>query len=75
MKLRIGLITSEFPPDFGGVETYAWQLAKELGARPDLQVTVYVPPKSAGVTAPQNVTIERPRAQTRNATPTLLRSE
>ncbi len=58
MKLRIGLITSEFPPDFGGVETYAWQLTKELGARPDLQVTVYVPPKSAGVTAPQNVTIK-----------------
>ena len=58
MTLRIGLVTSEFPPDLGGVETYAWQLAKELGQRPDLQVTVYAPPKSASITAPPGVTIK-----------------
>lgn len=58
MTLRIGLITSEFPPDLGGVETYAWQLAKELGQRPDLQVTVYAPPKSATVNPPPGVTIK-----------------
>jgi phosphatidylinositol alpha-1,6-mannosyltransferase len=58
MTLRIGLITSEFPPDLGGVETYAWQLAKELGQRPDLHVTVYAPPKSASITAPPGVTIK-----------------
>jgi len=29
--MRIGLVTSEFPPDLGGVETYAYQLAAELG--------------------------------------------
>lgn len=58
MTLRIGLITSEFPPDLGGVETYAWQLARELGRRQGLRVTVYAPPKSAGVTAPPGVTIK-----------------
>ena len=58
MRLRIGLITSEFPPDLGGVETYAWQLARELGRRQDLEVTVYAPPKSATVTAPAGVTIK-----------------
>ncbi len=58
MRLRIGLVTSEFPPDHGGVETYAWQLAKELGQRPDMQVTVYAPPNSAGIAAPPGVTIK-----------------
>jgi phosphatidylinositol alpha-1,6-mannosyltransferase len=58
MKLRIGLVTSEFPPDHGGVETYAWQLAHELGQRPDLQVTVYAPPGAATVPAPPGVTIK-----------------
>jgi phosphatidylinositol alpha-1,6-mannosyltransferase len=58
MTLRIGLITSEFPPDLGGVETYAWQLARELGRRSDLQVTVYAPPKSATTTPPPGVIIK-----------------
>jgi len=58
MSLRIGLITSEFPPDHGGVETYGWQLAKELGQRPDLQITIYAPPRSAKITAPPGVTIK-----------------
>ena len=58
MTLRIGLITSEFPPDHGGVETYAWQLANELGQRPDMHVTVYAPPKSASIAAPPGVTIK-----------------
>ena len=58
MTLRIGLITSEFPPDLGGVETYAWQLASELGRRPGLQVTVYAPSKSATVNPPPGVKIK-----------------
>lgn len=57
MSLRIGLVTSEFPPDYGGVENYAWHLAKELGKRPDLHVTVYAPHKSANIAAPDGVTI------------------
>lgn len=48
-RLRIGLVTSEFPPDIGGVETYAAQFAAELARRPGLDVTVYAPPASAGV--------------------------
>jgi len=58
MTLRIGLVTSEFPPDHGGVETYAWQLAKELGQRPGMHVTVYAPPNSAGTAAPPGVAIK-----------------
>jgi len=58
MTLRIGLITSEFPPDHGGVETYSWQLAKELGQRPNIQVTVYAPPQSASVSPPPGVTLK-----------------
>jgi glycosyltransferase involved in cell wall biosynthesis len=58
VSLRIGLVTSEFPPDLGGVETYAWQLARELGQRQELQVTVYAPHKSADITPPLGVTIK-----------------
>jgi len=58
MTIRIGLVSSEFPPDLGGVETYAWQLASELGRRTDLQVTAYVPPKSANIEPPPGVTIK-----------------
>lgn len=58
MTLRIGLLTSEFPPDLGGVETYAWQLAHELGQRPGLQVTVYAPPRSVAVLPPPGVAIK-----------------
>lgn len=56
--LRVGLLTSEFPPAYGGVETYSWQLAKELGQRRGLKVTVYVPPASRMVTPPRGVTIK-----------------
>jgi len=58
MTLRIGLITSEFPPDHGGVETYAWQLARELGTRPELHVTVFAPHKAASVKPPPGVIIK-----------------
>jgi phosphatidylinositol alpha-1,6-mannosyltransferase len=56
--MRVGLVSSEFPPDLGGVETYAWQLAKELGQRPGLEVTAYVPEKSVTVTPPVGVKIK-----------------
>ncbi|NMF87364.1 glycosyltransferase family 4 protein [Aromatoleum petrolei] len=57
MTLRIGLVTSEFPPDLGGVETYSWQLARELGSRHDVAVTVFAPPTARDVVPPPNVTI------------------
>lgn len=53
--MRIGLVTSEFPPDIGGVETYAWQLAAELARRPGFDVTVYAPPASARAELPPGV--------------------
>ena len=56
--MRVGLITSEFPPDLGGVETYSWQLARELGRRNDLEVTVYAPPASAGIVMPDRVALK-----------------
>ena len=58
MTLRVGLVSSEFPPDLGGVETYAWQLAIELGQRPEVQVTVYAPPASAAIAPPPGVSIK-----------------
>ena len=56
--MRVGLVTSEFPPDLGGVETYSWQLASELGRRHNLQVTVYAPPKSTKIAPPPGVTLK-----------------
>ncbi len=58
MTLRVGMVTSEFPPDIGGVETYAWQLATALGRRPNLSVTVYVPRKSADIDPPPGVELK-----------------
>ena len=57
-SVRVGLVTSEFPPDLGGVETYAWQLSGELGRRKDLEVTVYAPPASAGIAMPDRVALK-----------------
>ncbi|HMM75031.1 MAG TPA: glycosyltransferase family 4 protein [Gammaproteobacteria bacterium] len=56
--MRIGLVTSEFPPDVGGVETYACQLAAEFGRRPGLTVTVYCPRASKDFDPPPNVSIK-----------------
>lgn len=56
-RLRVGLVTSEFPPDLGGVETYAWQLAAELGRRAELDVSVYAPPSAARAASPPCVRV------------------
>lgn len=58
MTTRIGLVTSEFPPDLGGVETYSWHLAAELGRRPGIEVTVYCPRGSGDVTPPDGVVMK-----------------
>jgi len=57
MTIRVGLVTSEFPPDLGGVETYSWQLARELGSRREVEVTVYAPPTARSLAPPPGVTI------------------
>ncbi len=56
--MRIGLVTSEFPPDIGGVETYAVQFAAELARRPGIEVTVYAPPASARADVPAGIRIQ-----------------
>lgn len=53
--MHIGLVTSEFPPDIGGVETYAWQYAAALGRLPGHDVTVYAPRSSDGQSPPPGV--------------------
>ncbi len=45
--MRIGIIAPEFPPDIGGVETYAYQFATELG-RKGHDVLVFTPPHKEG---------------------------
>lgn len=57
-RMRIGLVTSEFPPEVGGVETYAYQYAAELGRRPEFDVTVYAPPSAARAEPIPGVTIK-----------------
>lgn len=45
--MRIGLISAEFPPERGGVQTYAWEYASEL-ARRGHEVTVFTQPHEGG---------------------------
>ena len=47
--MHIGIVSPEFPPDFGGVETYAYEYAKALSAS-GYQVSVYTLQRSPAVT-------------------------
>lgn len=38
--MRIAIVSPEFPPDIGGIETYAWEFTRELASRGH-QVTVF----------------------------------
>ena len=38
--MRIAIVSPEFPPDIGGVETYAFEYVKELASRGH-EVTVF----------------------------------
>ena len=38
--MRIAIVSPEFPPDIGGIETYAWEFTRELATRGH-QVTVF----------------------------------
>jgi phosphatidylinositol alpha-1,6-mannosyltransferase len=73
--MRIGLVTSEFPPDIGGVETYSWHMAAELGRRPGIEVTVYCPRGSSEITAPDGVRLKPLLATCRARDWKLLRDE
>jgi phosphatidylinositol alpha-1,6-mannosyltransferase len=45
--MRIGIVAPEFPPDIGGVETYAFEFSKELAKRGH-DVTVFTPRHARG---------------------------
>lgn len=46
-QMRIGIVSPEFPPDMGGIQTYAFEYAREL-ARIGHAVTVFTIPHSEG---------------------------
>ncbi len=55
--MKIGLVSAEFPPDTGGVQTYAWEYAHEL-ARRGHEVVVFTLPHPAGEAATSALRIE-----------------
>ena len=73
--MRIGLVTSEFPPDIGGVETYSWHMAAELGRRQGVEVTVYCPRGSRDAAMPPGVALKPFLATCRDSDWKRLRNE
>jgi phosphatidylinositol alpha-1,6-mannosyltransferase len=55
--MRIAIVSPEFPPDIGGVETYAFEYVKELASRGH-QVTVFTVRHSRGEADLRGVRIE-----------------
>jgi glycosyltransferase involved in cell wall biosynthesis len=55
--MRVAIVSPEFPPDIGGVETYAWEFVKEMASRGH-EVTVFTLPRPKEVEAFPNVRIE-----------------
>lgn len=47
-QLHVGIVAPEFPPDVGGIETYAYEYARELANRPEFAVTVFTHRHPAG---------------------------
>ena len=45
--MKIGIVSPEFPPEMGGVQTYAFEYAQEV-ARRGHEVTVFTTPHAAG---------------------------
>jgi phosphatidyl-myo-inositol dimannoside synthase len=43
---KIGIIAPEFPPDTGGVQSYSYNLCKELALRKDYEISVFIPKDS-----------------------------
>jgi phosphatidylinositol alpha-1,6-mannosyltransferase len=55
--MKIGLVSPEFPPDTGGVQTYAWEYAHEL-ARRGHEVTVFTQPHPEGEAETDAIRVE-----------------
>lgn len=55
--MRIAIVSPEFPPDIGGVETYAFEYVKELASRGD-EVTVFTIRHAQGEVELRGVRVE-----------------
>ena len=55
--MRIAIVSPEFPPDIGGVETYAWEFVKEVASRGH-EVTVFTVRHLQGEESLPNVRVE-----------------
>ena len=55
--LHVGIVSSEFPPEKGGIQTYAWEYAAELARRGN-PVTVFTQKHPEGELAPPGVRVE-----------------
>ena len=45
--MKIAIVSPEFPPDLGGIETYAWEYTKELASRGH-DITLFTRPHAKG---------------------------
>lgn len=52
--MKIAIVSPEFPPDLGGIETYAWEYTREL-ARRGHRVTLFTRPHAKGKIAIKGV--------------------
>src|SRR5678816_4639886 len=57
IAMRIGIVSPEFPPEKGGIQTYAIEYAREL-ARRGHDVTVFTQPHAEGELAGEAFRIE-----------------
>ena len=54
--MKIGIVSPEFPPEKGGIQTYSYEFAQELARRGN-NVTVFTCPHPAGELAPADFRI------------------
>ena len=54
--MHVGVISPEFPPDIGGIETYAYEFCRELASRGH-RVTVFTQRHPKGEVEPQGVAV------------------
>ena len=54
--MKIAIVSPEFPPDLGGIETYAWEYTRELAKRGH-DITLFTRPHAKGKISLDNVEI------------------
>jgi len=62
--MRLLLVTQDFPPDVGGIQTYSWELSRRLAARAEaLHVVAPARPGAASVDASVPFPVQRVRGR------------